>query len=136
MKGRKVICYLSATMAVVLVLGALAYFFVFVPVSEMARDTTVDVTCSRVVASVNIFEAEQGRRPQSLAELESHQDPKDEAMVATFKGMHHNSWNDIYQFVPTTNGYAIIVAGPKPGLAGWFGGQRRTERQYEWRRHD
>src|SRR5207302_10857942 len=39
----------------------------------------------------------------------------------------HNKWHDTYDYVPSTNGFTLVVTGPS---AGWLGKGRRMEKHY------
>jgi len=77
---------------------------------------------------------EKGHYPHSLSELLSvdYDDESGKKATQELIGVtQRNEWHDTYDYVPSTNGFTIIVTGPESLPAGWFGKQRKIEKHYE-----
>jgi hypothetical protein len=102
--------------------------------SEAARDVEIDDVCQKLPIMIEGFQIEHGRYPHSLAELQSatNQNETDKEIMQRLMGfIQHNKWHDTYDYMPSTNGFTIIVTGPEPVPSGWLGKQRKVERHYE-----
>lgn len=129
MKRKTIVIIICAVLLTVAFVSEL-----FREVSERARDVQVNDVCQKLSIEVKIFRGEEGHYPRSLLELESgdYQDEKYKKSVHELIGItQHNAWHDTYDYIPSTNGYTIIVTGPVSGPAGWFGKQRSIEKHYD-----
>ncbi len=98
--------------------------------SEAARKVQVYDVVRKLSMELKMFKNEQGRYPYSLLELGST-NSQDEATQDLISITQKNRWHDTYESLPAKNGFTIIVSGPEPATAGWFGAQRKAEKYDE-----
>ncbi|PYK63401.1 MAG: hypothetical protein DME21_02970 [Verrucomicrobia bacterium] len=99
-------------------------------VSERARDVQANDVCSKLAIEIKYFQIQNGRFPHSLSELQSTDSlgEADKNVVQELMAFaQHNKWHDTYDYVPSTNGFTLVVTGPS---AGWLGKGRRMEKHY------
>ena len=101
--------------------------------SEQAREVEISDVCQKLPIMIKGFQIREGRYPHSLAELQSadyQNETQKEIMQRLMGFIQHNEWHDTYNYIPSTNGFIIIVTGPEPAPSGWFGKQRKIEKHY------
>jgi len=129
MKRKKVVITLGVICTAIFTTVVALEFFR--EVSERARDVQINAVCSKPPIEIKYFQIQNGRLPYSLSELQST-DSLGEAGKKVARELmdiiQHNSWHDTYDYIPSTNGFTIVVTGPS---AGWWGKGRRIEKHYE-----
>jgi hypothetical protein len=128
-------------LVIVLVVVCVALFTVacvlesFREVSERVRDVQVNDVCQKLSFEATAFRVQEGHYPHSLPELESadYLGETEKRINQELIGVtQHNNWHDMYDYIPSTNGFTIIVTGPESLPAGWFGKKRKVERHYDY----
>ena len=102
-------------------------------VSERARKVEVNNVCQTLSIYINLFQKNNGRYPRSLSELLSADivDDRENMLIRKLIAFTQtNDWHDVYNYVPSTNGFSIIVIGPELALLGQVGKQRVYEQKY------
>jgi len=99
--------------------------------SDAAREVQINNVFQHLSIDIEIFREQEGRYPTSLLELQSHNymDEKGGNFTENLINLSRNRWHDTYEYIPSTNGFTIIVIGPK-WPSSWFGKQRTIEKHY------
>jgi hypothetical protein len=124
---------------IVIIICAVLFTAVFVlelfrEVFERARDVQINDVIPKLAVEIKYFQIQEGHYPHSLSELQStdFSDEADKKIIQELIGItQHNGWHDTYDYIPSTNGFTIVVTGTEPAPAGWFGKQHRIEKHYK-----
>jgi competence protein ComGC len=131
MKRKKTVIILVVICAVLFTVFVLGFLRAW---SEEAREVQVNAVCQKLAIEIKGFQMQEGRYPHSLPELQSadYQGETEKQIIRELTDMiQHNNWHDTYEYIPSTNGFTIVVTGPEPAPSGWFGKQRKIEKHYE-----
>jgi hypothetical protein len=105
----------------------------FRELTVVARKTQVNSLLKSLATEIQIFRVDQGHYPQALPQLlinDSLDDRGTKRIRELLQAAQDNSWHDIYEYRPSTNGFTLTVTGPKVPPAGWFGFRYRVEKHY------
>ena len=129
MKRKKVVITLGVLCAAIFT--TLVALECYREVSERARDVQSDDVFVKLAIEIRYFRIQNDRLPHSLSELQSTDSLGEVGKNIARELMdiiQHNSWHDTYDYIPSTNGFTIVVTGPS---AGWWSKGRRIEKHYE-----
>jgi hypothetical protein len=114
--------------ACALLLGDVCVLDTYRPVSERGRDVRINDVSRGLAGAIRFFHDETGHYPRPLSELQLTDDgPRHKQWILDLMAkVEHDGWHDTYDYISTTNGVIIVVTGPQPIPACWFGKRRTT----------